>query len=174
MNRRNFIRTSSSAGISMFFAPSVKTFAPIPLSENTKKNMIWIFGDQLRGQALSYMGDPNSRTPFLNELSLEATTFTQAVSGCPWSTPFRGSLLTSKYNHQSVYKTPQYLSRDLPLITDVFKQHRYLTAYFGKWHLFGHNSCTFVPRADRGRFDIWLGYENNNNQYDSWIHDHNI
>lgn len=174
MNRRNFIRTGGSAGISMFFASSAKTFAPIPTSESTKKNMIWIFGDQLRGQALSYMGDPNSRTPFLNELSLEATTFTQAVSGCPWSTPFRGSLLTSKYNHQSVYKTPQYLSRDLPLITDVFKQHGYLTAYFGKWHLFGHNSRTFVPRADRGRFDIWLGYENNNNQYDSWIHGHDI
>jgi arylsulfatase A-like enzyme len=33
---------------------------------------------------------------------------------------------------------------------------------------------TFIPRDERGRFDIWLGYENNNAQYDCWIHGHDL
>ena len=136
--------------------------------------MIWIFGDQHRAQALGYMGDSNARTPFLNDLSLEGTTFTGAVSGCPWCTPFRGSLFTSKYNHKCVYKTPQHLDRNLPLVTDVYNENGYLTAFFGKWHLFGSNKREYIPREERGRFNIWLGYENNNKQYDSWIHGHDI
>ncbi len=173
-NRRDFIRTSGLAGISMAVDPSVVKASPAPKKSSSKKNMIWIFGDQHRAHALGYMGDSNARTPFLNDLSLQATTFTNAVSGCPWCTPFRGSLFTSKYNNHCVYRTPQYLDRNLPLVTDSFNENGYLTAFFGKWHLNGHNERTFVPREDRGRFDIWLGYENNNKQYDSWIHGHDI
>lgn len=173
-NRRDFIRTSSLAGVSVVFDRSVASAAPMPEKSASKKNMIWIFGDQHRAQALGYMGDSNARTPFLNDLSLNSTTFTNAVSGCPWCTPFRGSLFTSKYNNQCVFKTPQYLDRHLPLVTDTFNENGYLTAFYGKWHLYGHNTRAFVPREERGRFDIWLGYENNNQQYDSWIHGHDI
>ena len=63
---------------------------------------------------------------------------------------------------------------DQPLITDVFNEHGYLTAYFGKWHLGGYNHITTIPREERGRFDIWIGYENNNAQYDCWVHGHDL
>ena len=29
-----------------------------------------------------------------------------------------------------------------------------------------------VGKARRGGFDTWLGYENNNSQYDCWLHGH--
>jgi arylsulfatase A-like enzyme len=136
--------------------------------------MIWLMGDQHRAHAISYMGDPNARTPFLNDLSLSGVTFTNAISGCPWCTPFRGSLLTSKYNNKCVFRTPQRLDPRLPTVTDVFNDHGYVTAFFGKWHLFGHNKREYVPKEERGRFEIWIGYDNNNLQYDSWVHGHDI
>jgi arylsulfatase A-like enzyme len=139
-----------------------------------RPNVIWIFGDQHRAQALSYMGDPNVHTPNLDRMAEEGVRFTNAVSGCPWCTPFRGSLLTSRYIHHCVDHTPQHMDPDLPVVTDVFNDEGYLTAYFGKWHLGGHNQMTFIPRDERGRFDIWLGYENNNAQYDCWIHGHDL
>ena len=151
MERRKFIQAGSLAGISLTLNDVAGETGIKKGDSNSKKNMLWIFGDQLRAQALGYMGDPNARTPFLNDLSLEGTTFTDAVSGCPWCTPFRGSLFTSKYNHKCVYKTPQHLDRNLPLVTDVYNDNGYLTAFFGKWHLFGSNKREYIPREERGR-----------------------
>ena len=140
----------------------------------TPTNVIWIFGDQHRAQALGCAGDPNARTPNIDRMAAEGVRFTQAVSGCPWCTPFRGSLLTSRYIHECVQRTPQRMDPALPVLTDVFNEHGYLTAYFGKWHLGGANRMIHIPREERGRFDVWLGYENNNAQYDCWVHGHDL
>ncbi|MGC9348786.1 MAG: sulfatase family protein [Anaerolineae bacterium] len=137
-------------------------------------NVIWIFGDQHRAQAMGHMGNPNLATPNLDGLATSGVRFNNAVSGCPWCTPFRGSLMTSRYIHHAVQRTPQRLDPDLPVVTDVFNDHGYLTAYFGKWHLGGANQMIYVPREERGRFDIWLGYENNNAQYECWVHGHDL
>ncbi len=136
--------------------------------------MIWIFGDQQRAQALGYKGDPNARTPNLDALARESVTFGNAISGCPWSTPFRGSLLTGLYPNKAVYRTPQKLDPTLPMISDVFNERGYVTALYGKWHLNGHNKKTFVPKDERGRFDVWIAYENNNAQYDVHVHGHDL
>lgn len=144
-------------------------------AKQKQQNMIWIFGDQQRAQALGYRGDdPNVRTPNLDALAQESVTFNNAISGCPWSTPFRGSLLTGLYPNKAVYRTPQKLDPSLPMVSDVFNENGYITALYGKWHLNGHNEKTFVPKEERGRFDIWLAYENNNAQYDVHLHGHDI
>lgn len=47
-----------------------------------------------------------------------------------------------------------------------------------QWHLdgfqerFGRAAFHQVGRDRRGGFDTWLGYENNNSQYDCWLHGH--
>ena len=93
-----------------------------------KPNVIWIFGDQHRAQALSYMGDPNVHTPHLDRMARDGVRFSNAVSGCPWCTPFRGSLLTSRYIHHCVDHTPQYMDPDLAVGTGVRNDEGYLTA----------------------------------------------
>ncbi|MBN1643011.1 MAG: sulfatase [Anaerolineae bacterium] len=143
-------------------------------TDRAPHNAIWIFGDQHRAQALSCAGDPNLHTPHIDRLAEEGVTFSNAVAGCPWCTPFRGSLLTSFYIHHCVQRTPQRIDPALPVVTDVFNEHGYRTAYFGKWHLGGSNQIVHIPWEERGRFDIWLGYENNNAQYDCWIHGHDL
>lgn len=140
---------------------------------SSAQNTLWIFGDQHRGQALGFTGDPNARTPRLDAMASQGLHFPNAVAGNPWCCPFRACLLTSLYSHQNgVIKTPQRLDPDLPLVTDVFNEHGYRTGYFGKWHLGGSNEADFIPREERGRFGTWIGYENYNAPFDSWVHGH--
>ena len=60
-------------------------------------NVIWIFGDQHRAQALSVMEDPNVQTPNIDRLAVSSRT---GIAGSPLCSPFRGSLLTSQYPHR--------------------------------------------------------------------------
>jgi arylsulfatase A-like enzyme len=139
--------------------------------------MIWIFGDQHRAQAQGHMGDPNVRTPNLDGLAEEGVTFVQAVAGCPWCTPFRGSLLTSRYVHNTTPATPSALDPSLPTVAQPFNEAGYDTAYFGKWHLDGPKKgqpphTRIVPRERRGSFNTWIGFENNNNPQYTYVHGH--
>lgn len=137
-----------------------------------KPNVIWVFGDQHRAQALGYRGDVNVNTPNIDNLARNGMRFDCAVAGAPWCCPFRASLLTSLYPNQAgVPKTPSALDPSIPTITQPFKEAGYHTAYVGKWHLDGSNSHThYIPPERRGGFDYWMGYENNNNQHETFVY----
>ena len=147
---------------------------PNTISKN--HNILWIFGDQHRGQAMSCAGDPNVSTPNLDLLALEGYRVTGGVSGFPLCCPYRGALLSGCYPHHSVPGHEYQLDPQKPTIATAFNQAGYHTAYFGKWHVDGfHESqgrAAFhrIPRDRRGGFQQWLGYENNNSQWDTWVH----
>jgi arylsulfatase A-like enzyme len=142
----------------------------------TYKNAIWIFGDQHRAQALSCNGDPNLNTPNIDRLSAEGQNYERAVSGFPLCCPFRGSLLTSRYPHECVPGHEHQMPPDMPTIAQVFNDHGFHTAYFGKWHVDGFHeregraAMHIIPPERRGGFQTWIGYENNNSQWDCWVH----
>jgi len=141
-----------------------------------RSNVIWITADQLRQQAVGFMGDPNAHTPHLDRLASEGVVFTHAVAGSPLCCPFRGSMLTSKYPHAAVPKHEDPLPEDLPTVVGPLKEAGYHTAYIGKWHLDGFKEARgraamhIVAPHRRGGFDHWIGYENNNSQWDCWVH----
>jgi arylsulfatase A-like enzyme len=141
-----------------------------------KSNVIWIFGDQHRAQALGCNGDPNVFTPNIDNLAAMGVNFVNAVSGFPLCCPFRGSMLTSRYPHHCVPGHEYQLPSDQKTIAHVFNEHGYDTAYIGKWHLDGFRekegraAMHIVPPERRGGFRYWVGYENNNSQYDCWVH----
>ncbi|MGI5899270.1 MAG: sulfatase [Christensenellales bacterium] len=140
-------------------------------SVHRRPNVIWFVTDQMRAQAMGFMGDENLRTPNLDNLARDGHAFTRAVSGAPWCCPFRGSLLTGLYPHQNgVTQTPSALNPSIPTITKPFKEAGYHTAWVGKWHLDGSNSVShYIPPGRRGGFDYFMGYENNNNQNESYV-----
>jgi arylsulfatase A-like enzyme len=146
----------------------------------TAPNILWILGDQHRGQALSIMGDPNVQTPNIDRLATEGLHFQRAIATNPWCCPFRFSMLTGQYPHKGIDCTPppQPLDPALPNISSLLKEHGYHTAYIGKWHQYGsgsgktHSKTLHIPKENRGGFDTWIGYENNNSQYDTWVHGH--
>jgi arylsulfatase A-like enzyme len=145
-------------------------------SAEKRPNVVWIFGDQHRAQALSCMNDPNVNTPNIDRMADTGAHFTGAVAGMPLCCPFRGSLLTSRYPHQAVPGHEYPLDDSLPTVATAFKDHGYHTGYFGKWHLDGFEerngraAMHIVPPHRRGGFDEWIGYDNNNSQYDCWVH----
>lgn len=148
---------------------------PLP---SARPNVIWIFGDQHRAQALGCMGNPNLATPNIDRLA--AGPGTTAIAGSPLCSPFRGSLLTGLYPNNCVRAHDEAIPDGRPTIATVFAEHGYQTAYFGKWHVDGGQNRSegtrpalqLVARNRRGGFGVWLGYENNNRQYDSWVHGH--
>lgn len=148
------------------------------MTQPKRPNLIWVFGDQHRLQATGYMGDPNLQTPNLDRMATEGLTSTGAVAGCPLCCPYRGSLLTSRYPHECIPGHEYPLPDGMPTVAHPFNAAGYDTAYFGKWHVDGMKERTgraafhTVPRARRGGFQLWLGYENNNAQWDSWVHGH--
>lgn len=149
---------------------------PAGAQPTTRPNVIWVFGDQHRAQALSSNGDVNARTPHIDNLANEGLSFTNATAGFPLCCPFRGSLLSSRYPHKCVPGHEHPLPDGQKTVAHAFNDAGYHTAYFGKWHLAGwHESqgraAFFITDpAKRGGFEQWTGYDNNNSQYDSWVH----
>ncbi|NJK91865.1 MAG: sulfatase [Blastochloris sp.] len=147
-----------------------------PGSTASRPNIVWIFGDQHRAQSLGYAGDPNLSTPHLDRAAREGLYLPAAVSGCPLCCPFRGSLLTGLYPHQAVPGHEDRMPEALPTVGSLMRAGGYDTYYLGKWHLDGFHeregraAWHRVPPERRGGFERWEGYENNNAQYDSWIH----
>lgn len=142
-----------------------------------KANVIWIFGDQHRAQALSCNGDPNVNTPNIDSLvKTGGANFERAVSGFPLCCPYRGSLLSGVYPHKCVPGHEYQMDPGQKTIANVFNEEGYDTAYFGKWHLDGFHESEgraafhIVPPERRGGFQKWISYENNNAQYDCWVH----
>jgi arylsulfatase A-like enzyme len=141
-----------------------------------RQSVIWFFGDQHRGQALGCAGDPNLHTPNADRLAAGGVTFTSAVAGFPLCCPFRGSLVTGVYPHRCVPGHEYPLPDGMKTISHPFREAGYHTAWFGKWHLDGFKESRgraamhVVPPERRGGFDAWAGYDNNNAQWDSWVH----
>ncbi len=141
------------------------------------RNAIWFFGDQHRGQALGFLGDPNLHTPHIDRLATEGLVFTAAYSGSPLCSPARGSLMTGRYPHRAVPGHEHPLPDGQKTVADVFKERGYRTAYFGKWHLDGFKETEsaraamhIIPPDRRRGFEEWVAYENNNSPWDSWVH----
>lgn len=143
-----------------------------------KPNILWVFGDQHRAQATGIGGDPNVHTPNIDRLAAEGVVFPNAVSGCPLCSPYRGALLTGRYPHNSVPGHEYPLPDGMPTIAQPFNDAGYHTAYFGKWHIDGYKEANgraafhHVPANRRGGFKQWLGYDNNNSQWDCHVHGH--
>jgi arylsulfatase A-like enzyme len=149
-----------------------------PHADDVRPNIIWFMVDQMRGQALSIAGDPNVRTPNLDRMVIDGTWFRNACMGFPLCCPARGSMLTGVYPHQCVPGHEYPMPTGMPTVADAFNTAGYDTAWFGKWHLDGHREGSgrgawhIVPKERRGGFGTWLGYENNNSQFDCWVHGH--
>lgn len=168
MDRRTFMSSSLGASAAM---PQIRRRPP-----EGRPNVIWIFDDQHRAQALSCNGDVNLNTPNLDTIAAQGVNFTSAVSGFPLCCPFRGSLVSSRYPHKCVPGHEYPLPDGQPTIANVFRENGYRTAWFGKWHLSGWHerdgraAMYITPVEKRGGFETWAGYDNNNSQYDSWVH----
>ncbi len=136
-------------------------------------NVVFVFGDQWRVQALGYAGNPVVQTPAIDALAAESVDFTYAVSGCPVCTPYRASLVTGQYPQtHGCFVNDVTLSNKATSIAQVFAGGGYDTAYIGKWHIDGNGRNAYIPPERRQGFDYWKVLECTHDYNCSQYYDH--
>ncbi|MHC4716448.1 MAG: sulfatase family protein, partial [Planctomycetota bacterium] len=118
-------------------------------------NILFVFADQLRYDALGSSGNRMVRTPHLDRLAGEGVAFDQAFSACPICSPYRAQVLTGNYSHVNGVVCNEYrLFDDQRTLAHRLGEHGYRSAFLGKWHL-GYGP---YPEHCRYGFDELLAY----------------
>ncbi len=125
-------------------------------ADKTKPNIIFVFADQWRKQALGFKGEDPVQTPNLDRFASWGFSFDNATSCRPVSGPNRACLMTGRYPiNNGVFANSVPLDPATPTLGDACKAAGYATAYIGKWHLNGLND--HAATADRRHgFDVWV------------------
>ena len=121
-------------------------------------NIVYIMSDELAYFELGHMGNPDIKTPRIDQMAAEGLRFTHALAGAPVCAPLRCTLMTGKHmGHASVRAndggTP--LVAGEATIASMLKAKGYATGGYGKWGCGGRGS-TGVPELHG--FDDFFGY----------------
>lgn len=142
--------------------------AQSPAVTRRKPNVIVVFADQLRSQALGCYGDVQAKTPHIDRLAFHGARFFNAVSTWPVCSPFRGMLITGRCPMSNgVINNGRAPFPGQKTIATVLKDNGYATGYIGKWHLENHTE-PFVAKENRQGFDYWAVRNLNHNYWDSF------
>jgi arylsulfatase A-like enzyme len=110
--------------------------AVIPMS--SRPNLLILLPDQMRADALGFMGNPVCRTPHFDRLAAGGVVFEQFFTTFPKCVPARASLTTGRYCHTDGWRSvSQTLDPGQPNLLRTLRETGYQTAVFGKnhcWH----------------------------------------
>jgi arylsulfatase A-like enzyme len=140
MKRRDFLKTAG--GVAAGLAVECDTQGG-PAGAK-RPNLLIVFPDQMRGQALGFLGEDPVITPYLDAFAGESLVLPQAVSNYPVCSPYRAMLMAGTYPHANRVlsncnsNTTPYdceLQEGDRCWSDVLKDKGYSLGYIGKWHL---------------------------------------
>ncbi len=102
---------------------------------NRPKNILVLHCDQLRWDCLGYAGNPDIRTPNLDELAADSVNYTNQFTVYPICTPSRYSLWSGMYVHQhGAWNNRATLPGGYPTLPRILREHGFDTAVVGKMH----------------------------------------
>lgn len=148
-------------------------------------NLIYVFADQWRRQAMGFMNEDPVITPNIDRFAAEGIVVDNAISVCPLCSPHRASLLTGNYPFTTGVYTNCKPGLDVALeptdhgFVNVLKDNGYQTGYIGKWHLDrselndseeplsgakGWDAYT-PPGPNRQGFEFWYSYGADNDHF---------
>lgn len=137
---------------------------------NKRPNILIIYPDQMRYDAMGCAGNPVIRTPQIDRLAAEGVQFTEAYASYPICCPFRASVLTGKYAQgHGMVQNHFPLRGDQTFLAELLRDAGYRTGYIGKWHLEGGPKPGFVPPDRRFGFEHFVGF-NRGHEYMSSIY----
>jgi len=104
-----------------------------------RPNILFIMTDQQFSDAVSCrMGREYINTPAMDSLAQSGAFFTRAYSSNPLCMPYRNSVFTGRYPHETGITRNNCVAVDPKEFINMgtyFRQSGYQTAYYGKWHL---------------------------------------
>ena len=125
-----------------------------------RPNILLLYPDQWRAQALGHRGDPNAHTPRLDAFAAESVSFTDAVTNSAVCTPARALMLTGvmPWVHD-MDDNGARLPDGVPTIGTALRSSGYRCGWIGKWHLEGKQSAGWVAPGRRFGFDdAWAAH----------------
>ncbi len=176
--RRQFIRSTVAAGSTAALAATQRAEA----QDNGKSpNLVFVLCDQMRGQALGFLGEDPVITPNLDRFANQSLILTQAASNYPVCSPYRAMWMTGKWPHANkvlsncTSATAPFdceLQESDRCWSDVLHDRGYSLGYIGKWHLDAphepfvksyNNRPDFAwnewcPPRRRHGFGLWYAY----------------
>jgi len=131
----------------------------------TRPNILLLTTDEQHCRTLGAYGNPEVRTPHLDQLGEEGVVFDRAYCANPLCSPSRASILTGQYpSRHGCWTVGVNLPSDAWSVADVLARSGYQTAALGKMHLQaahpneGNESAeTFLRDRNPLDFDTWDG-----------------
>lgn len=120
-------------------------------------NVVFIISDEMRGDAMTFQGSRNARTPNLDRLAAGGISFDNNCSNNPVCMPSRKSMFSGLYPHQHG-SLANHDGKPMPLagtMLEYFKQRGYRTGYVGKNHTYAKDAIAaadFLKVRDREPF----------------------
>lgn len=143
-----------------------------------KTNLIYIFADQWRYQAMGWVHEDQVLTPNMDRFAEESLCFEHAYSTFPLCTPHRGSLMTGKYplsiglwtNCKTGLEEKLMLKPQETCIGNVLQSGGYKTAYIGKWHLdAAEQNFTSHPESGAAGWDAYTPPGERRQGFEYWL-----
>ena len=138
----------------------------------TRPNILIIYADQMRYDAMGCTGNPVIRTANIDRLSNEGVHFEEAYTSYPICCPFRASMLTGKYAQgHGMIQNHFPLRGGQGFLAEFLRDAGYQTGYIGKWHLEGGPKQGFVPSDRRFGVDHFVGFNRGHDYLSSIYYD---
>jgi choline-sulfatase len=104
-------------------------------------NILFLFSDQHRADAMGCSGHPVVKTPNLDRLAGEGVRFERTYAAAPICGPCRSAMLTGRTVANCGVLTHGHMkeSMELPTMGMLFRNSGYVTGAFGKVHVAGEN-----------------------------------
>jgi choline-sulfatase len=112
----------------------------------SRPNVLLVISDQQRPDTMGFRGETPCRTPHMDRLAAEGTSFDRAMTPCPLCLPARAAIFTGLYPHQNDMLDNSTSSLAECQLLDVFREGGYEVSYAGKWHLGTDNIGRFTDR----------------------------
>ena len=119
-------------------------------------NIIYIFSDQHRYDAMGCAGNPVIQTPNLDRMANEGVRFSRAYCQSPVCQPSRASVISGLYTHQ--HGISRNFTKDLdPDADNMMKQLKgcgYTTAQIGKTHFYSPDMQKIMSQPEPREVDL--------------------
>lgn len=158
-NRREFIKTTSSASAALFLTDTALQAAQKEPSLE-RPNILLVMADDQGWGDCGYNGHEILKTPNLDAMAAASLRLDRFYAAAPVCSPTRANILTGRHpNRFGCFRWGLPIRPQETTIAHKLKKADYITAHFGKWHV-GSVQKNGTSTPGQCGFDEWLSAPN--------------